>query len=281
MKTRKSKLSMYLIISLLIFTFCLNNVNASEYVNYFGITITDEQYNNLLNLGFIENEIYYMNEETFNANKDISAELVAKNEKYYKSIYTDLNGNEQTIEISKDEYNNQGTLSARGTVTTTYKEMITTMTRNSNTFRYKVTVNWKNMPSTRSYDIIGIGFDDDVYISSLVNFNYHYCTSSSGCTTDSLFYDKKELSTGGSAVYKFPNSAVSMTAALYYDVSKNTNSTITELTMYGDYAHATENVSYSEYTNYTINRNGIVLGGPVISSYDAIPCAVTSWGGTW
>lgn len=281
MEVKKSRFSMYLIISLLIFTFCLNNVNASEYINYFNITMTSQQYNNLLNLGFSENEIYYMDSDTFEVNKDISAELVARDAKYYKSIYTDLNGNQQTVEISKNEYDNQGTLNTRGTVTTTYKEMVTTMSRNSDTFRYKVTVNWKNMPSVRSYDIIGIGFSDNVYISSLVNFSYYYCLSSGDCTTDTLFYDKKKLSTGGSAVYKFPSSARSMTAALYYDVSKNTSNTITQLTMYGDYAHATESVGSSAYTNYTINRNGIVLLGSNISSYDEIPCAVTTWGGTW
>ena len=281
MEVRKSKFSMYLIISLLIFTFCLNNVNASEYINYFNITMTSQQYNNLLNLGFSENEIYYMDSDTFEANKDTSAELVARDAKYYKSIYTDLNGEAHSVEISKDEYDNQGTLNTRGIVSTEYKEMITTMSRNGDKFRYKVTVGWKNMPSVRSYDIIAIGFEDDVYISSSVYFNYTYCVLSGDCTTDTLYYDKKKLSTGGSAVYKFPSSARSMTAVLYYDVSKNTSSTITDLYMYGDYAHATENVGSSTYTNYTVNYNGIVLGGASISSYDAIPCAVTSWGGTW
>ena len=281
MEVRKSKLSMYLILSLLIFTFCLNSVSASEYINYFGISMTSQQYNNLLNLGFSENEIYYMDEDTFEANKDISAELVARNAKYYKSIYTDLNGNEQTVEISKEEYDNQGTLNTRGTVSTTMKEMVTTMSQTGNKFRYKVTVNWKSMPTVRSYDIIGIGFSDNIYISSSVYFNYTYCVLSGTCTTDTLYYDKKKLSTGGSAVYKFPSSARSMTAVLYYDVSKNTSSNITQLTMYGDYAHATSDVGPSTYTDYTINRNGIVLGANSIGAYDAIPCAVTSWGGTW
>ena len=48
MEVRKSKLSMYLIISLLIFTFCINNASASEYVNYYGITMTSQEYNNVL-----------------------------------------------------------------------------------------------------------------------------------------------------------------------------------------------------------------------------------------
>ena len=39
--------------------------------------------------------------------------------------------------------------------------MIATISKNSNKFRYKVTVGWRNMPSTRSYDIIGVGFEDE------------------------------------------------------------------------------------------------------------------------
>lgn len=275
---RKTLLSMA--ITLFVSILYIGNVNAAEYENYFGLSMTNEQYNNLLNLGFSEDEIYYMDEETFSNNKDVSATLVAKNEKYYKSIYTDLNGESHSVEITKEEYENQGPMNARGTVSTEYKTMVTVISQLTNTFRYKVSVSWKQMPSTKSYDIIGIGFDDDVYISSSVYFNYYHCNSSGDCVTDTLYYNKKKLSTGGSAVYKIPSTVRSLSANLYYDVSKNTSSTITRLDMYGDYAHATSTVTSSQYTDYTINRNGISLGSGV-SYYDAIPAAVSSWGGTW
>ena len=42
------------------------------YTNYNGIEMTNQEYNNLLNQGFSENEIYYMNEEIYLENKLIS-----------------------------------------------------------------------------------------------------------------------------------------------------------------------------------------------------------------
>lgn len=283
MKIKKKNLYSYLFISLFIFVLSLGQVNASEYVNYYGISMTSQQYNNLLQLGFSENEIYYMLEETFESNKDLNATLISKNDKYYKTIYTGLDGESYSMEVTENEYNNQSHMDARGTVNTEYKNMVTVISQNGNYFRYKVSVNWNRLPSVRSYDIIGIGFDDDVYIASFVNFNYTYCTtSSSNCTTSTLYYDKKKLSTGGSVVYKLPGSeARSLGAVLYYDVAKDTTDTITRLDMYGDYSHATESVSSSVYTDYTINRYGIVLGTSSSSSYDAIPTAQSTWGGTW
>ena len=280
MANKRSKL--YILVTVFTFILLLNQVSASEYINYYEISMTSQQYNNLLNLGFSEDEIYYMDQETFDLNKDIEGQLVAKNNKYYKTLYTDLAGNSYSTEITENEYNNQSSMNTRGTVTTEYKNMVTTMTKLTNTFRYKVTLAWRQMTSRRSYDIIGIGFNDNVYISSPIYFSYSYCISNGDCTTSSQYYDRKSLSTGGSAVYKLPGSeAISLTAVLYYDVSKNTSSTITRLDMYGDYAHATSNVGSSQYTNYTINRYGLVLYDNVPNYYDDIATAQSTWGGTW
>lgn len=279
-----SKIFKYAVISMFAVTLFVGQVSASEYINYFGIEITEEEYDNLINLGFTPDEIYHMNEENFEQNKDIESTLEVQNTKYYKTVYTDLSGNSYSTEISKEEYDNQSkTVTPRATVTTSYKTMTSSLTRNSdNTFRYKVSVSWTNIPSTRSYDIIGIGFNDEVYISSLVNFVYYYCNTSNECTTSSAFYDKKKLSTGGSAVYKVPSgSLAALTASLYYDVSKNTTATLTGLSMYGDYAHATTNVTPTLYTEHTVNNSGLQLYSSIISKYDAIPYAQSSWIGTW
>lgn len=280
---KKNNFFTYVIISLCIFTVSLNVVSASEYTNYFGIEMTNEEYNNLVNLGFTEDEIYYMNEETFEENKNFESTLVSQSEKYYKTLYTDLNGNTYSTEVTKEEYENQAQTNARTTVETEYKKMVSSISKNSdNTFRYKVSVSWKLIPSTRSYDIIGIGFNDDVYISSLVNFSYYYCNSSDECTTSGIFYDKKELSTGGSAVYKVPSGSLAqLSSTLYYDVSKNTSSTITSLAMYADYAHATTAITNGKYTDYTVNNNGLQLYSSIISYYDAIPYADSYWYGSW
>lgn len=278
----KRKTSLYLLFTLIGFCLCLNGVKAADYTNYFGIEMTSTQYNNLLNQGFQVNEIYYMNEETFNENKDLNASLEAVTSKFYKTIYTDLNGNMQTVELTESEYETESSNQTRGFVETTYKRMDAYISKIDNThFRYKVTTGWKQMPSVRSYDIIGLAFEGvEVKISSLINFQFNYCISNGTCYADGTFYDKQENYNGGSAVYKFPSNAISMTAMLYYDVIKNTTATITNQQIHGDYAHATSNVTSSIYRNHTMTRGGLSLG---TSSpyYDEIPCADTGWTGTW
>ena len=182
---------------------------------------------------------------------------------------------------AENEYENQSPMNARGTIVTEYKTMVTTISQNGNYFRYKVSLGWNNMPSTRSYDIIGIGFDDPVYIYSPVYFAYAYCFSDGSCTSSADYYHRTKTSTGGSVVYKLPTSnIIGLEAVLYYDVAKNTSNTITRLDMYGDYAHATRSVTSSQYTDYLITHNGIELGSG-IARYDEIGVAQSTWGGSW
>ena len=95
--------------------------------------------------------------------------------------------------------------------------------------------------------------------------------------------NKKQLSTGGSVGYKLPSGDIrALGSVLYYDVSKNNeSSTITQLEICGDYSHATANVSQSNLGNYTIHDSGIQLYSSIAGYYDAIPCALADWVGTW
>lgn len=278
----QNNLFMYGIIALFVSIISMGQVNAAEYINYYGIEMSDEEYNTLYNLGFTEDEIYYMNEETYLENKDLDATLVAENQKYYKTIYTDLAGNSYSTEITEEEYENQPTNNARATVETEYKQMVSKLSQNGDKYRFKVTVLWKSMPSKRSYDIIGVGFNNNnIYISSSVYFNYHWCNSSGSCVTESYYQNKKSTSTGGAAVYDLPDSAYSLSSTLYYDVSKNTSNTITSLAMYGDYAHATANVNVGNVGDYYITENGIELFSSIAGKYDEIPAAISTWSGNW
>lgn len=281
MAIKKSKL--YLWVSLFVFTLAIGQVSATEYQNYYEISMTSQQYNNLLNLGFSENEIYYMDEETFNQNKDISSTLVSKTEKYYKTIYTDLNGGAYAVELTEDEYHNQSLIDPRGTITTEYKTMVSTVSQLTNKFRFKVSLGWNRFPAVRSYDVIGVGYENDnISIETSVNFSYTHCISTGECTTSTLYYDKKNLSTGGSVVYKLPSHDITaLTAVLYYDVIKNTSDTITQLEMCGDYSHATSSsTGYTQYSGQYVTIDGILLGS-YGGYYDAIPCAMAGWQGTW
>lgn len=267
------KYLLFIIIGIVSFSYNIENSSAQEYVNYNGIHMNIKEYNTLLNLGFTDNQIYYMDKETFLNNKELDAKLLSQTTRYYKTI-TSTYGKSHDVEVTKEEYDNSKNNNLRGIVNTTYKTIISSIAQNGNKYRYTVTTSWKQMPSTHSFDIIGIGFDDDVYINSSVYFSYTYANSNGVYTTSTTYYNKKSTSSGGAAVYKIPDNIVSLSATLYYDVSKDTSNTITLLTICGDYAHATSNVPQSNVSDYSIGISGINLGTSISAYYDATPCAM-------
>ena len=271
------KYFIFSIIGLISFAVGIKNSNAQEYINYNGIHITSSEYNTLINLGFTENQIYHMDEETFENNKNADAKLVSQTTRYYKTI-SPAYGTGYDVEITAEEYNNSGNNRLefdRGYVDTTYKTITSSIAQNGSKYRYNVSTLWKIMPSNRSYDIIGIGFSDAVYINSSVYFSFTYANSSWQYTTSTQYYNKKSLSTGGAAVYKLPTGSInSLSASLYYDVSKSNSGTITSLSICGDYAHATGNVSVGNVSDYSISIYGINLGPSLQGYYDATPCAM-------
>ncbi len=283
MRNRNNKLVRYflfIMVMTLTFGFNVGKSNALQYTNYYGIEMTNDEYLTLLSLGFDEDEIYFMQEDTFNVNKDLDAELVAKVDKYYKTTYP-MYGASYTEEVSEYEYLHQGDAQPLGTVTTEYKQVVTTISANGSKYRYHVSEHWKKIPSNKSYDVIGIGMYNDVKIDSSVYFSYTYGSSSGGYTTSYLYYDRKSTSTGGSVVYKLPSSFVSLSSGLYFDVAKNTSGTITGLTMCGDYAHSTTTVTSTQAANHVIHIGGIDFDSSVINKFDSMPCAVANANVTW
>jgi hypothetical protein len=240
--------------------------------------MTNTEYGNLLNLGFTADEIYYMSEETYLENKDITATLVNQNSKYYKTVVP-YYGASYTVEVTLMEYLNSlnGNLNQPLDISYTYYyEIISTISaRNNNKYRYKISVHWLNMPDEAYFDVIGIGFMDDVYIDSTVYFGYSYDYSDNTHIQSTVYYDRKSTATGGSVVYDIPDdNIVSLSATLYYDVSKETNDTITSLEMCGDYAHAWDPVTQYQAANHAISYYGIGFDSSVVSYFEAVPCTM-------
>ena len=276
---RVNKCFVFILIGLISFFISIKPSSAQEYVNYNGIHITNSEYNTLLNLGFSEDQIYYMDEDTYNNNKDLDAKLITQTTRYYKNI-SPAYGIGYDVEITENEYSNATQNKEtfdKGFINTTYKTITSSISQNGNKYRYNVSTLWKSMPSTRSYDIIGIGYGELLSIyNSAIYFSYTYAYSGGTYTTSSTYYNKKSLSTGGAAVYKLPSGSTlaSLSANLYYDVVKATGSTITSLSICGDYAHATSNVSVNNVSDYSISIYGINLGTSLAGYYDATPCAM-------
>jgi hypothetical protein len=223
--------------------------------------------------------------------------VVSENIKYYKTVtyknnnqLYSLNNNfiSETFEVSEEEFNlglknsNIVLYGYSGVIETNYKKMTTTIASNGNYYRYKVVLNWKNIPATRSYDIIGIGFLGSVKVRNDLNFIQEYCTSSSSCTSSTANYPQI-FTSGAGTTFKLPTGTLtSLKQTLYFDVEKNTTSTIILQEAYGDYSHATSSISLTNAKKFSVVANvGISLNSSITSYYDAIGVAKAGWEGTW
>lgn len=254
---------------------------SHDFTNYYGITITRDEYATLLNLGFSNDEIYYMTEDIFNENKDLSATLLSRNQKYYKTVYPTY-GNSYTVEVTEDEYYNHDNTSIQGLIETNYKTIVSTISSvNSTTSRFKVTESWSNIPSTKSYDVIGIGFDGNIHINNVITFNYTYYVSSGAYYTESTYFYKLYSETGGSTTFKLPNSFVGLSSMMYYNVVKDTGANVSSLYMCGDYAHATTSVTGNQAASHGIGIGGIDFSSSVVNKFDETPCAYSTANVSW
>jgi len=217
--------------------------------------------------------------------------LVSETTKYYRTE-TDLSNsssknNSVTYEITKEEYDNADISNLRSNPTThetTYKSMTSYILSNGSYYRYKNILNWKKMPSTRSYDIIGIGFLSLVKVlNNTTYFNQYYCYSDgSGCYTTYTNYPQI-FTYGAGTSFALPTGSLStLKETFYFDVTKNTTNTITVQHAYADYAHATSTISLANSKKYSVDQNiAIALNSSISSYYDSMSIADASWTGTW
>ena len=218
-------------------------------------------------------------------------DIVAEEEKYYVTttmIATPIESStgityiSNTEEITKEEYDSfDPEANPRTTVETTYKKLTTTISKvNNSVYKYKAKLTWKNFPKVRSYDLIGIGFYGSVTPLSSSDFEEYYCTSGGSCHTLNGYYSY-DGNNGVGAMFGLPSGSLSTLRITFSTnvVKKNSNSTIVEQRAAGDYAHATEYISYNHAKQYTVNQTGV--HPTYSSSYDSMPAAVATWTGTW
>lgn len=169
---------------LILITFCSINttygLENDRYINYNNIEMTAEQFNNLKNLGFDDNQIAEMDLEEFNKNKDLIGQVVSQTTKYYKTVkfsnnntlnyLSRLNNDSMVIttEITEEEYesNNDYVIqpfeNKPGITDITKQKLVTTIVAVNGRYRLKTDHTWKDHPTARYYDVIAIGIDATV-----------------------------------------------------------------------------------------------------------------------
>ena len=273
--------------------------NEVYYTNRENIEMTENEYNNLLGLGFTEKEIYRMDETTFLENKDIQGTVLSDQGKYLKQTTIMRNGIKtyRTEEITEEEAMAEVELQSQeptrgpsgnyydGIFATTILYLKTKIIGISNYYmRFKTDVQWLTMPSDRYNDIIGIGIEPaKVRIASTIGFREDWVKTNNTFGYDLVCAPKIE-SSGGSAVFTLPSGSLSeLESYIYFNVTKQTGvGTITELYNSGNYAHATSNVSISDiFSNYHVYLNSLWIDPIYYASYDKTTPVHASFLGTW
>lgn len=260
------------------FLFISNSNKRNILINNYGISLKDNEYQNLLNLGFSNYEIMNMKLNEYESNKNLKGEILSQDTGYIQVSQHESTENKNRG-LSMGSITSYGNKS--GYVETSAKVLTTTIISVNGRYRYKVSLDWKNIPNVRSYDILGIGIDNNVKIVSDLYFQQNFCYSNNECNNSST-HTKKISSTGGAVSYELSHRpVVSMNSYLYFEVEKNTDSTITKLNAYGDYAHATKSINQNDTINYSINRSGILLEKSILNYYDTMTTAKAIWTGYW
>ena len=273
--------------------------NEVYYTNRENIEMTEQEYNNLLGLGFTEKQIYRMDETTFLENKDIQATVLNERGTYLKQTTIMRNGIKtyRTEEITEEEAMAEVELQSQeptrgpsgnyydGVFATDVIYLKTKIVGISNAvMRFKTDVEWLTMPSDRYNDIIGIGIESSkVFINSTIQFREDWVKTNNTFGYDTICAPKDE-STGGSAVFTLPSGSLSeLESYIYFNVTKQNSGTITELYNSGNYAHATSNVSISNiFPHYSVDYyGGIDVDSTYGSYYDSTFPAYASFIGTW
>ena len=274
-----SKLKNYLLAVLTMSLLFTTSIKAEENIieNYFGIKMTTTEYNNLLNLGFSEEDIYLMDEDTYINNKDLIGHVVSTNVTRYKTVRRGLES--VTYVATEEEFQSRNEVMPLGVVENYWRSVITKITQIDSNYRYIVSTIWSTMPEERDYDVIAIGITSDVVRSTYPTFTRHYCDYDD-CYNSNVGVIKTGRY-GAGASFKIPSGTLTgIGASLYFDVVKDVSWTLTYQEFCGMYAHGT-NTSLTDSQNYTIATGGIGFGAAAVDKYVVMGCSYGTWTGTW
>lgn len=237
-----------------------------------------------------------VNAEVINDDIELIDEVVAENSKYYRIIINKNNselmclagfGESSSImvEITEEEYLNSAELAApnesasveNGTLKLTSK--ISKYT--SDSYKYEAILEWKLIPSMRSYDILGVGYYASVKQWGTVDLTQEYCTSDDYCGETYSYYQYTGAN-GSAAMFYLPSGSLkSLKQSLRVIVEKNTTATIIEQLCKASFAHATKSVTYSQAKDFIVDSGGIKLGDSIFYSYGTTANVNATWHGTW
>ncbi len=259
-----------LILTLLVVPFTTVSAESNSfYVNNNNISMTEEQYNYLLNF-YSPTYITTMSQSRFDQEINKNLVLESVDQKYIKTItHKGLNGEiiSNDYEITEEEYENPITTyatcesaTAIDCWETNYKKLelfVWIDSDDSTSVRIVLINRWKVMPTVRSYDVIGVRYNNYTAYDAWGEQNVYI--TSSGYTGIQYAYGVENMSIQSNGI------GISQNIVNNYDLYDLSNrlcidghTTSSSLGIYGSYQHATSDVTLGQSKNYTFG-NG--LGG--------------------
>ena len=272
--------------------------NDIYYINENEIAMTEEEYNNLINLGFTERQISWMDEDVFLENKDIVATSVAHQKYIVKTTTVIRNGITRSYNrlLTEKELKEEMELRQQPSGTNFYGNFYDGMTFDSikeidmriaiyddEYARYKLDTYWDVIPTHRYFDVAGIYFDGTLThrYSSVIHRQYYVTTGNDHVSLEDYYYDSN--SNSAYIAFELPSGSLeSLESYMYFTARKNVNvGTITELYVYGDYAHAAYQTTQAVINNVSMYAGGLWFSIDYDFLYDDIPTANAYFVGSW
>ena len=236
------------------------NTFAESIINNNGIEISEEDYNNFLKV-HTHDYIMLMDEEQYAKLKSLDYSNIEKTETYVESTYNPMLGVTTEKEITEEEYENfnpiMPMLDDKGAYGATSAKEIDMVVVGDTTWNYVVvTAVWKGIPSTRSFDVIGIrGFGLSFRNGSQSGEQIYKLNGE---------YQRISYAWNGTNIKKFDEGfGISMNivndniTALEVSVDCDVTPTQSSPALYGSYQHAVASVSLSQSQNYTLGGSGL------------------------
>lgn len=275
--------------------------NDIYYTNEKNIEMTEQEYNNLLNLGFTENQIAWMDEEIFLDNKDIEATLVADQKIIVKTTTVIRNGIKTCFNqiLTQEQLENEMLHFQQlppsaginvwgnfydGMSYDSMKELNARIAIYDDEYaRYKIDVFWDYIPSYRYFDIAGINYDGSLVQRYGGVIHRQYFIRSNNTHGESQDYYVDTTSNSAVIMFELPSGSLNqLESYMYFTVHKIPNQgTITALSITGDYAHAGYNVSNDAINHVTMYGSGLYFDSNYDPYYEDMPAAFATFSGGW
>lgn len=223
------------ILSVMIFTLSLctiGNVQAEEepyFVTYGGVELTEYQYNTLVDI-LSEERVKTITEDDYNA---LHIERMIEGMYSYKT---------EEFEIVDPTY--PGGIEPYAYYETASKKITLSKFCSSGLCAISVTNYWKKVPAVKSYDVIGIRFDNTSFYDTSLGCHY----SANG--THTVTYDKRVKETNGAACIKKITSGID-----YMTIDANLTDTYNGI-VFASYQHATSSVTLAQASNFQFKGTG-------------------------